>query len=97
MDPRIKKLASVLVNHSIKIKKNDIIEINGGAIAKDLINEVYPGVPLKKDLEPNETLLCIDKARKLLGYEPQYSWRTSQPTRDEGADANPAEAFETTG
>ena len=42
----------------------------------DLVAEVFPGVPLKRPLEPNETLLSIEKARRVLGYEPRYSWRT---------------------
>lgn len=42
----------------------------------ELIAEVFPGVPLKKDdLGVNDTLLSIDKARRLLGYAPQHSWR----------------------
>jgi nucleoside-diphosphate-sugar epimerase len=42
---------------------------------KELIAECFPGVPVKKELEPNETLLSIEKARRILGYEPEYSWR----------------------
>lgn len=42
----------------------------------ELVAEVFPGVPLKKDdLGVNDTLLSIDKARRLLGYAPQHSWR----------------------
>lgn len=42
----------------------------------ELIAEVFPGVPLKRDtLDNNDTLLSIDKARRLLGYAPQHSWR----------------------
>lgn len=40
-----------------------------------LAAEVYPGVPVTKELGEHETLLSIDKARRLLGYEPQHSWR----------------------
>ena len=40
-----------------------------------LAAEVYPGVEVRKDLGEHETLLSIDKARRLLGYEPQHSWR----------------------
>jgi nucleoside-diphosphate-sugar epimerase len=36
---------------------------------------VYPDVPLTKDLAEHETLLAIDKARAVLGYEPRHSWR----------------------
>jgi nucleoside-diphosphate-sugar epimerase len=41
----------------------------------ELLEEVFPGVPLKRPVEPNETLLSIDKARRVLGYAPRYSWR----------------------
>jgi UDP-glucose 4-epimerase len=36
---------------------------------------VYPGVEVRKELGEHETLQSIDKARRLLGYEPQHSWR----------------------
>lgn len=41
----------------------------------ELVAEVYPDVPLKRPLVGTETLLGIDKARRLLGYEPRHSWR----------------------
>ena len=41
----------------------------------DLAAEVFPDVPMAADVGPNETLLSIDKARRLLAYEPQYTWR----------------------
>lgn len=41
----------------------------------ELMAEVYPGVPLKDGFAGNETLLSIEKARRLLGYEPQHGWR----------------------
>lgn len=41
----------------------------------ELMAEVFPDVPMKKEVGPHETLLSIDKARRLLGYEPQYTWR----------------------
>lgn len=40
-----------------------------------LAAEVYPGVPVTRELGEHETLLSIDKARRLLGYEPAHSWR----------------------
>ncbi len=40
-----------------------------------LMAEVFPGVPVRRELGEHETLLCIDKARRVLGYEPQHSWR----------------------
>jgi nucleoside-diphosphate-sugar epimerase len=40
-----------------------------------LAAEVFAGVPVTKELGEHETLLSIDKARRLLGYEPQFTWR----------------------
>ena len=42
----------------------------------ELAAEYFPNVELKHPLSGNETLLSIDKARRLLGYEPQYGWRS---------------------
>ncbi|MCU1665685.1 MAG: hypothetical protein QOI36_4964 [Pseudonocardiales bacterium] len=41
----------------------------------DLAAEVYPGVPVTRELGEHETMLSIDKARRVLGFEPQHSWR----------------------
>ena len=40
-----------------------------------LAAEVFPGVPITQELGEHETLLSIDKARRLLGYEPRFGWR----------------------
>ncbi|GAB3570404.1 NAD(P)-dependent oxidoreductase [Arthrobacter alkaliphilus] len=42
-----------------------------------LAAEVYPKVKVVKDLGEHETMLSIDKARRLLGFEPKHTWRTS--------------------
>jgi len=39
-----------------------------------LMAEVYPKVPLTRELQGRETLLSIDRAREVLGYEPSHSW-----------------------
>lgn len=41
----------------------------------ELLDEVYPGTKRKGPIEDNESLISIEKARKVLGYEPRYSWR----------------------
>ena len=41
----------------------------------DLMAEVFPDVEVRKALDEHETLLSIDKARRVLGYEPEHSWR----------------------
>ena len=51
----------------------------------ELVAEVFPDVPVRGDLGVNDTLLSIDKARRLLGYEPQYSWRDEVAELDTGA------------
>lgn len=40
----------------------------------DLMAEVFPSVPLRRKPQGRETLLAIDKARQLLGYEPAHRW-----------------------
>jgi nucleoside-diphosphate-sugar epimerase len=44
----------------------------------ELVAEVFPGVAIKGDLGVNDTLLSIDKARRLLGYAPTHSWRDGE-------------------
>jgi nucleoside-diphosphate-sugar epimerase len=46
-----------------------------------LAAEVFPDVKVVKDLGEHETLLSIDKAKRLLGYAPEHSWRTYHPNR----------------
>lgn len=41
----------------------------------ELLAEVYPDVPVRGEVGELETLLSIAKARRLLGYEPGFSWR----------------------
>ena len=41
----------------------------------DLVAEVFPEVEVRRALGEHETLLGIDKARRVLGYEPEHSWR----------------------
>lgn len=37
----------------------------------------YPDTPVTRDVQGTETLLSIEKARRVLGYEPRYTWRAS--------------------
>src|SRR3954466_9063800 len=41
----------------------------------ELLAAEFPGVPVTRELGEHETLLSIDKARRVLGFEPQHSWR----------------------
>lgn len=42
----------------------------------DLAAEYFPDIPVTRELGDHETLLSIDKARRLLGYNPQHTWRS---------------------
>jgi nucleoside-diphosphate-sugar epimerase len=44
-----------------------------------LMTEVFPGVPLTRDIGEYETLLAINRARETIGYEPHHSWRDHIP------------------
>lgn len=41
----------------------------------ELVAERFPGVRVTRDLVGNESLLSIDKARRVLGFEPVHTWR----------------------
>jgi nucleoside-diphosphate-sugar epimerase len=44
-----------------------------------LLDEVFPGVPLTREIEEFGSLLAIDRARQTIGYEPRHSWRDHLP------------------
>jgi UDP-glucose 4-epimerase len=54
--------------------------------SSELAAEVFPNVKVVKDLGEHETMLSIDKAKRLLGFAPEHSWRTypnrTTPTED---------------
>lgn len=41
----------------------------------ELMAEVFPDVPITEGTGDFDTLLSIEKARRMLGYDPTYSWR----------------------
>ena len=43
--------------------------------SRELMAEVFPGVPVAEDIPEHGTLLGIEKARRVLGYEPAFTWR----------------------
>ncbi|WP_211882812.1 NAD-dependent epimerase/dehydratase family protein [Pseudarthrobacter albicanus] len=58
-----------------------------GRSSASLAAEVFPNVTVVKELGEHETLLSIDKAKRLLGYAPEHSWRhyhsnRTTPTED---------------
>jgi nucleoside-diphosphate-sugar epimerase len=47
----------------------------------DLLEEVFPDVKLTRDIGEFGTLLAIDRAREVLGFEPSHSWRDHVRTK----------------
>jgi nucleoside-diphosphate-sugar epimerase len=43
--------------------------------SRDLMAEHFPAVPIRGELAEHGTLLSIGKAKRVLGYQPQHSWR----------------------
>ena len=43
--------------------------------SRDVLAEVFPGVPLTREIGEFGTLLAIDRAKQVLGYDPSRSWR----------------------
>ena len=46
---------------------------SAGIPTRKLVALFYPDVPLRRSLEGTETLVSIDKARDLMGFEPEFS------------------------
>jgi hypothetical protein len=44
----------------------------------ELLDEVFPEVERKGDIGDHTTLLSIEKARRVLGYAPEFSWRDTK-------------------
>jgi nucleoside-diphosphate-sugar epimerase len=43
--------------------------------SRDVLAEVFPGAEVTREIGEFDTLLSIDRARDVLGYEPRHSWR----------------------
>lgn len=53
------------------------------ATTPELLDQYYDGVPVKKDIGPDETLYSNGKAKRLVGFAPEHHWRMylDDPTR----------------
>jgi nucleoside-diphosphate-sugar epimerase len=45
----------------------------------ELMRQVFPGVPLRGEVAGNATLLSNDRARQVLGFRPEHTWRDHVP------------------
>ncbi len=59
-------------------------DMSVAATTKEVRDRFYDGVKLSRQMGRDETFYSIDKARELLGYAPQHSWRDVLP--DPGAE-----------
>jgi nucleoside-diphosphate-sugar epimerase len=50
-------------------------DIRSGVPTAELVERFYPGVPLKREMGPHDALISNDRAREVLGFEPEFSWR----------------------
>ena len=42
---------------------------------KELLDAVFPNIKIKGEISDHQTLLNNSKAKKILGFQPEYSWR----------------------
>jgi nucleoside-diphosphate-sugar epimerase len=64
--------ADVAGSHNVIIAAADTVM---NRPSRELLAEVFPGVPLTREIGEFDTLLAIDRATELLGYLPRHSWR----------------------
>jgi nucleoside-diphosphate-sugar epimerase len=66
--------------HAFIIANSDTVMTTPSA---DLMATTFPTVPMKKTIAGHETLLSIEKARRVLGYEPEFSWREDRSQEEQ--------------
>jgi nucleoside-diphosphate-sugar epimerase len=64
--------ADVTGSHNVIIAAADTVM---NRPSRELLTEVFPDAPLTREIGEFATLLAIDRAKQLLGYEPRHSWR----------------------
>ncbi|WP_460447228.1 NAD-dependent epimerase/dehydratase family protein [Angustibacter aerolatus] len=65
--------------HVFNIANADTVMLES---SRTLAAQLFPDVELRGDVDGTGTLISIDKARRLLGYEPEHSWRDHAPLTD---------------
>jgi nucleoside-diphosphate-sugar epimerase len=50
-------------------------DMSVAATTDEVIQRFYDGVEVRREMGRDETFYAIDKARELVGFEPQHSWR----------------------
>ena len=50
-------------------------DMSVAATTQEIRDRFYDGVEVRREMARNETFYSIDKARELVGFDPQHSWR----------------------
>ncbi|WP_299051015.1 NAD(P)-dependent oxidoreductase [uncultured Nocardioides sp.] len=50
-------------------------DMSVAAKTDEILRDFYEGVEVRRELGPDETFYSIEKARRVLGYSPEHSWR----------------------
>ena len=50
-------------------------DLSVAAKTDEIIRDFYDGVEVRGEIGPDETFYSIEKARRVLGYSPEHSWR----------------------
>jgi nucleoside-diphosphate-sugar epimerase len=50
-------------------------DMSVGITSDQVIAQFYEGVPVKRQMRPDETFYANDKAKAMVGFTPQHSWR----------------------
>ena len=69
---RVSLAAEIRGSESFIIAAADTVMTRPSA---ELMHEVFPTVPLTREVPGNTTLLRMDHARQALGFTPQHTWR----------------------
>ena len=59
-------------------------DMSVAATTSEVVDRFYDGVEVRREMGRDETFYAIDKARELVGFDPQHSWRDvlDDPRRD---------------
>ena len=63
---------------NLKGADNFIIAADDTVMEEDnklLLDKVFPNIQIKGEIGKNKTLLSNEKAKKILGFKPEYSWK----------------------
>ncbi len=50
-------------------------DLSVGITSDEVIARFYEGVPVKRQMRPDETFYANDKAKRMVGFAPKHSWR----------------------